>query len=83
MLNYKIYLIAHTQNTMKAHMRMSSQAASVIRARNAQRADVSRFTHLLQNDRFETLSGQDKLPLLHTSLLEGLAANNYTYLTVL
>ena len=68
---------------MKTHMRMSSAAASMIRARNAQRSDCSRFTHLLQSDSFDKLKTGEQQSLLHPYLLEGLQANNYQYLTTL
>lgn len=51
---------------MKSHMKMSSAAAGMLKAKNLVRADPSLYKFLLADD---TFSGLDSL---HPHLLEGL-----------
>ena len=63
---------------MKAHMRTSAASGSLFKARNAIRSDVNKYKFLLAQDEFSSLEDNK---VLHPNLIEGLQANNFTYLT--
>ena len=60
---------------MKSHMKMSSAAIGMLKAKNSVRADPTLYKFLLADD---TFSGLDSL---HPHLLEGLQSSNYQLLT--
>lgn len=65
---------------MKLHMKASSAAACMLKARYAVRADPDRYKNLMSN---ETFAGLETKNSLHPHLLEGLDSCNYQMLTTL
>ena len=64
---------------MKSHMKVSSAAATLLKARHAARSNPDRFKHLLPDDSFSGLDEPNTQ--LHPHLQEGLSACNYQLLT--
>ena len=64
---------------MKVHMKASTAATKLLKAKHAVRSDVNRFKFLMPEENFSNLSQGDSA--LHPLLLEGLQENNYMHLT--
>ena len=64
---------------MKVHMKASTVAANLLKAKHAVRSDPNRFKFLMPEENFSNLTQGDNA--LHPLLLEGLQENNYMHLT--
>ena len=64
---------------MKVHMKASTVAANLLKAKHAVRSDPNRFKFLMPSQHFNNLNEGDNA--LHPMLLEGLQENNYKHMT--